>query len=164
MPIQYTISGYLYKRKIEKLAGGAVIDWNSGPVLERIETAIAKVNKRGALRVLRKARGNVKRYAYDDGDLYKSLRIYKSKYQYFTGGFKERKYTDWVISAGNEKVDYAAHIEMGFYHKKATPRSKKAGAKQGKWMYARPYMRSAASNTRKWLRPRMKDAIRRAIR
>jgi hypothetical protein len=157
-------SGFLYRRKIDKLAGGAVIDWNAGPVVERIEKAIAKVNKRGALRVKRKARSLIRQRAYKSGDLYKSVKVSPSKYQHITGKFKGRTYTDWIITAGGDRADYAGHIELGFYHKSATPRSKMKGAKLGKWMYARPYMRPAAANTRKWLRPRMKEAIRRAIR
>jgi hypothetical protein len=144
----------LYRRKIEKLAGGAVIDWNSGPVLKRIETAIAKVNKRGALRVMRKARGMVRNRAYETGNLYQSIKAVPSKYQY-SGSVKlqGRVYTEWLIIAGGSTADYAMHVETGRYFKDSGTR-----------IAAVPYMRSAASNTRKWLRPRMKDAIRRAIR
>ena len=73
MPVRKVISsGFLYRRSIEKLAGGAVIDWNSGPMLEKLETAIARVNKRGALRVKRKARSIIRQRAYETGALYDS--------------------------------------------------------------------------------------------
>jgi hypothetical protein len=146
-------SGFLFRRKIDKLAGGAVIDWNSGPVLIRIEKAIAKVNKRGALRVKRKARGMIRQRAYETGDLYKSIKAYPSKYQY-SGSIKlkRRVYTEWVIMAGGDSADYAMHVETGRYFKDTKTR-----------VAAVPFMRSAAASTRKWLRPRMKDAIRRAI-
>ena len=147
-------TGFLYRRRIDKLAGGAIIDWNSGPVIEKIETAIAKVNERGAKRVVRKARGLVRAQAYETGELYKSIKAYPSKYQY-SGSIKlhGRVYTEWVIFAGNETVDYAMHVETGRYFKDT-----------GKRINAVPYMRTAASQTRKWLRPRMKDAIKRALK
>jgi len=146
-------SGFLFRRKITKLAGGAVVDWNSGPVIEKIETAIAKVNKRGALRIKRKARGMIRQRAYETGDLYKSIDAYPSKYQYsMSVGLGKRVYTEWVIMAGNSNVDYAMHVETGRYFKDTKRR-----------VNAVPFMRSAAANTRKWLRPRMKDAIRRAL-
>jgi len=155
MPVRGRISsGFLYRRKIDKLAGGAVVDWNSGPVIAKIEDAIAKVNKRGALRVKRKARSLIRQRAYETGDLYKSVKAFPSKYQ-FSGSIKlkGRVYTEWLIMAGNDQVDYAGHVELGRYFKDTGTRVEKV-----------PYMRSAAANTRKWLRPRMKDAIRRALR
>ena len=147
-------SGFLYKRTIDKLAGGAVIDWNSGPVLERIESAIAKVNKRGALRVKRKARSIIRQRAYETGDLYQSVKAYPSKYQY-RGSIKlgGRVYTEWLIIAGGDTADYVGHVELGRYNEDTGTR-----------VAAVPFMRSAAANTRKWLRPRMKEALRRAIR
>ena len=155
MAVESRIStGFLYRRKIDKLAGGAKIDWNSGPMLERIETAIATVNKRGSLRVKRKARGLIRQRAYDTGALYKSVKAFPSKYQY-SGSIKlhGRVYTEWLIIAGGDSADYAGDVELGRYFKSTGTR-----------VAAIPFMRSAAANTRKWLRPRMKDAIRRAIR
>ena len=155
MPVRKVIStGFLYRRSIEKLANGATIDWNSGPMLDRLETAIAKVNKRGALRVKRKARSIIRQRAYKTGDLYRSVKAFPSKYQY-SGSVKlhGRVYTEWLIMAGDEKTDYAMHVETGRYFKDT-----------GKRVNAVPYMRQAASSTRKWLRPRMKEAIKRALR
>ena len=87
-------SGFLFRRKIEKLAGGAVIDWNSGPVIEKIEGAIAKVNKRGALRVKRKARSIVMQRAYETGALMQSIKAMPSKYNYSGSvGLKRQVYT-----------------------------------------------------------------------
>ena len=144
----------LYRRDIEKLAGGAVIDWNSGPVLKRIEIAVAKVNKRGALRVKRKARSIVRSRAYKTGDLYNTIKEIPSKHQSIkTHG---KGYADWLIMAGDERTGkalYASAVEKGRYFKKAGTR-----------IDAVPFMRQAASNTRKWLKPRMKAAIRQAIR
>jgi len=143
-------TGFLYRRNITKLANGAKIDWNSGPVVKGIEKAVLLVNKRGARRVKRMAQGILRRQAYDNGDLYRSIEINRSRYQY----------GDWIISAGNEKVDYAMHIEAGWYHKRAR---KRVGAKPGKWVYAVPYMRTSAASTRKWMKPRMEAAIRRVL-
>ena len=54
--------------------------------------------------------------------------------------------------AGGDTADYAMHVETGRYFKDT-----------GNRVGAVPFMRTAAANTRKWLRPRMKDAIRRAL-
>lgn len=154
MAIQSRISsGFLFRRKIDKLAGGAVVDWDSSIVLDKIEGAIARMNKRGALRVKRKARSIIRQRAYETGALYKSVNAYPSKYQY-SGSAKlhGQVYTEWVIMAGGEGADYAMHVETGRYFKDTNSR-----------VAAVPYMRSAAANTRKWMRPRMKDAIRRAL-
>ena len=146
-------SGFLFRRKIEKLAGGAVIDWNSGPVIEKIEGAIARVNKRGALRVKRKARSIVMQRAYETGALMQSIKAMPSRYKYSGSvGLKKQVYTEWIIMAGGDTADYAMHVETGRYFKDT-----------GNRVGAVPFMRTAAANTRKWLRPRMKDAIRRAL-
>lgn len=151
-------SGFLFRRKIDKLAGGAVVDWDSGPVVEKIETAIAKMNHRGALRVKRKARSILAPHKRS-GDLSKSIKAYPSKYQYSAGiGYQKKIYTEWVIYAGNEKVDYAGHVELGwatFYDKERTDFKARSNAI--------PFMRSAAADTRKWMRPRMVAAIKRAL-
>ena len=149
-----THGGFLYKRTIDKLVGGGKIDWNSGPVLRKIENTIAKVNKRGALRIKRKARSIVRMRAYDTGALMKSINAYPSKFE-FSGSVKySRKiYTEWVIGAGNEKVDYAGHVELGRYFKDT-----------GKRIAAVPFMRQAAADTRRWMRPRMVAALRSAIK
>lgn len=147
-------SGFLYKRRIDKLAGGVVIDWNSGPVLEKIETAISKVNKRGALRVKRKARSIVKMQAYKTGDLQGTINAKPSKFQYSGSvGLQKKIYTEWLIMAGGDKAPYVGHVELGRYFKTTGTRVAPV-----------PFMRQAAADTRKWLRPRMKEAIRRAIK
>ena len=154
MPVTGAISsGFLYRRKIDKLVGGAVVDWNSGPVLEKMEIAIAKMNKRGALRVKRKARSIVRSRAYDTGALYRSINVRPSKYQYSGSvGLKRKVYTEWLIMAGGDTADYVMHVETGKYFKDTNTR-----------IAAVPFMRQAAANTRKWMRPRMKAALQRAI-
>jgi len=148
-------SGFLYQRKIDKLVGGGRIDWNCGPVLKKIEETIAKVNKRGALRIKRKARSIVRMRAYDTGALMKSINAYPSKHQYsMSTGLSRRIYSEWVISAGNEdEVDYARLVEVGRYFKNS-----------GNRVPAVPFMRQAAADTRRWMRPRMKAALRSAIK
>jgi hypothetical protein len=145
----------LYRRNITKLAGGAVIDWDSSHVVKGIEKAIAAVNKRGARRVRRIARGMLRGKSFDSGALYKSISIRRSKYDR----------DDWIVAAGGKKAPYAMHIEAGWYH--ITSQAKKARVGKtggGKWVYAQPYMRPAAASTRKWLKPRMEAAIRRVLR
>ena len=145
----------LYRRNITKLAGGAVVDWDSGPVVKGIEKAVLKVNKRGALRIKRLAMGIIRNKAYWSGDLMKSIKVSPSKYSY----------GDWVVSAGNEKVDYAMHIEAGWYHITSQAKKTRPGKTGGgKWIYAQPYMRPAAASTRKWMKRQMENAVRRAIR
>ena len=147
-------SGFLYRRTIDKLVGGGEIDWNSGPVLRKIEDTIAKVNKRGALRIKRKARSIVRMRAYDTGALMNSINAWPSKYEY-SGSIKygRKIYTEWVIGAGNNKVDYAGHVELGRYFQDT-----------GRRVAAIPFLRQAAADTRKWMRPRMKAALRAAIK
>lgn len=148
-------TGILNRRNITKLAGGAVVDWNSGPVVKAIEKAVLRVNKRGALRVKRLAKGIVKNKAWWSGDLYRSIKMGPSKYSY----------GDWIVSAGNEKVDYAMHIEAGWYHITSQAKKTRPGKTGGgKWIYAQPYMRPAAASTRKWMKRQMENAVRRAIR
>jgi len=148
-------SGFLYRRTIDKLVGGGEIDWNSGPVLRKIEDTIAKVNKRGALRIKRKARSIVRMRAYDTGALMKSINAYPSKHQYSAStGLSRKIYSEWVISAGNEdEVDYARLVEVGRYFENTNNR-----------VAAVPFMRQAAADTRRWMRPRMKSALRAAIK
>jgi hypothetical protein len=148
-------SGFLYQRKIDKLVGGGRIDWNSGPVLKKIEETIAAVNKRGALRIKRKARSIVRQRAYDTGALMKSINAYPSKHQYSAStGLSRKIYSEWVISAGDEdEVDYARLVEVGRYFKNT-----------GNRVAAVPFMRQAAADTRRWLRPRMVSALKAAIK
>ena len=149
--------GWLYKRTIDKLAGGTVIDWNSGPVLRKIEDTMAAVNKRGALRLKRKARSIVRMRAYDSGDLMKSIKADVSKWGYKASvSFQKKARYSWVIWAGDDEedgVDYARLVEVGRYFKDS-----------GKRVAAVPFMRQAAADTRRWMRPRMKSALKRAIK
>ena len=132
-------SGFLYRRTIDKLVGGGKIDWNSGPVLKKIEETIAKVNKRGALRIKRKARSIVRMRAYDTGALMKSINVKPSKYQYSGSvGLGRKIYTEWIIGAGDNKVDYAGHVELGRYFQDT-----------GRRIAAVPFMRQAAADTRR---------------
>jgi len=148
-------SGFLYRRKIDKLVGGGKIDWNCAPVLKKIEETVAKVNKRGALRIKRKARSIVRMRAYDTGALMKSINAYPSKHQYSAStGLSRKIYSEWVISAGNEdEVDYARLVEVGRYFENT-----------GNRVAAVPFMRQAAADTRRWMRSRMVSALRSAIK
>ena len=147
-------SDWLYKRKIDKLVGGAKIDWNSAPVLRKIEETMAAVNKRGALRLRRKARSIVRMRAYDTGALMKTIKAYESRWGYKASvGYQKKAHYDWVIYAGSDKVDYAGHVELGRYFEDT-----------GKRVAAVPFMRQAAADTRRWMRPRMKAALRSAIK
>ena len=60
-------TGFLYRRRIEKIAGGAKIDWNAKPVIDKLEAAIARTNKRGALKLKRTMRTYIAQRAYDTG-------------------------------------------------------------------------------------------------
>jgi len=150
-------SGFLYRRKIDKLVGGGKIDWNCAPVLKKIEETVAKVNKRGALRIKRKARSIVRMRAYDTGALMKSINAYPSKHQYSAStGLSRKIYSEWVISAGDDEkdgVDYARLVEVGRYFENT-----------GKRVAAVPFMRQAAADTRRWMRSRMVSALRSAIK
>jgi len=148
-------SGFLYQRKIDKLVGGGKIDWNCAPVLKKIEETVAKVNKRGALRIKRKARSIVRMRAYDTGALMKSINAYPSKHQYSAStGLSRKIYSEWVISAGDEnEVDYARLVEVGRYFENT-----------GNRVAAVPFMRQAAADTRRWMRSRMVSALRSAIK
>ena len=148
-------SGFLYRRKIDKLVGGGKIDWNCAPVLKKIEETVAKVNKRGALRIKRKARSIVRMRAYDTGALMKSINAYPSKHQYSAStGLSRKIYSEWVISAGDEnEVDYARLVEVGRYFENT-----------GNRVAAVPFMRQAAADTRRWMRSRMVSALRSAIK
>jgi len=153
-----TSAGFLYQRKIDKLVGGGKIDWDSGPVLRKIEETIAKMNKRGALKMKRKARSIVRQRAYYTGALMETINVYPSKYQYGGSiGLGKKIYTEWTIWAGGHAkgkiVDYVGHVELGRYFKDT-----------GKRVAAVPFMRQAAADTRRWLRPRMVSALRAAIK
>ena len=45
--------GFLFKRKIDKLVGGASIEWNDVDVRKKIWRAIDSTNKWGAIRMRR---------------------------------------------------------------------------------------------------------------
>ena len=146
--------GWLYQRKIDKLVGGGKIDWNSGPVLRKIEETISAVNKRGVLRLKRKEISIVRSRAYDTGALMKTIKVYESKFGYSASvSFQKKARYSWVLYAGSDDVDYAGHVELGRYFKDT-----------GKRVAAVPFMRQAAADTRRWLRPRMKAALRSAIK
>lgn len=146
--------GFLYKRKIDKIVGGARVDWNSGPVVRRIEDTIAKMNRKAAFRLKAVAKVIVRQRAYDTGDLHRSIGTAVSKYEYSGfARFYKKVHSEWLVWAGNSEVDYAGHVELGRYFKNSGTR-----------VAAVPYMRKAAANTRKWLRPKMKAALKRAIK
>ena len=159
--------GFLYNRKIDKLVGGGKIDWNSGPVLERIERTIAKVNTAAAKRIERIAKRNV---PVKSGDLRDTIKAYPSKYNYSGSvGLGRKIYSEWVISAGSVEVDYAAHVELGWgRHERDTAGKHKLNNEGNKiFMYAaqgKGYMRKAAADTRKWTRRTMVRALRQAIK
>ena len=158
--------GFLYQRKIDKLVGGAVIDWDSGPMLKRIEIAIAEVNTAAAKRIEKLAKVLVPKKS---GDLRDTIKAYPSKFQYSGSvGLKKQVYSEWVISAGSVEVDYAAHVELGWGRHERDTTGKHKLDNEGKkiFMYAaqgKGYMRKAAANTRKWTRKRMINALKRAI-
>ena len=144
----------LFQRKIEKLAGGAVIHWDDKAFRAKLYDAISKVNKRGALRLKRKARSIVRMRAYDTGALMNSIEVYRSKYQSMAAFGRDHKVsTDWIISAGGDTASYVGHVELGRYFQDTGTR-----------VPAVPFMRQAAADTRKWMRPRMKSALRAAIK
>ena len=149
--------GWLYQRTIDKLVGGGKIDWNSGPVLRKIEDTIAKVNKRGALRIKRKARSIVRMRAYHTGALRDSIKAEVSKFGYSASvAFQKKARYEWVIYAGDDEkdgVDYARLVEVGRYFKDT-----------GRRVAAVPFMRQAAADTRRWMRSRMVSALRSAIK
>ena len=145
---------FLFQRTIDKLVGGAKIDWNSGPVLRKIEDTIAKVNKRGALRIKRKARSIVRMRAYDTGALMNTINVKPSQFQFGGAGVVQGKvYTEWLVMAGGDEAPYVGHVELGRYFKDT-----------GNRVAAVPFMREAAADTRRWMRPRMISALRSAIK
>ena len=108
----------------------------------------------GALRIKRKARSIVRMRAYDTGALMKSINVKPSKYQYSgSAGLGRKIYTEWLIMAGGDSADYVGHVELGRYFKDT-----------GRRVAAVPFMRQAAADTRRWLRPRMVAALRSAIK
>ena len=166
--------GFLYQRKIDKLVGGGKIDWNSGPVLERIERTIAKVNTAAAKRIERLAKRNV---SVKSGDLKDTIKAYPSKYNYSGSvGLGRKIYSEWVVSAGggSKEVDYARLVEVGWAKferdsgGKHTLRFNTQNQKDEKiFMFAakgKGYMRKAAADTRKWTRRIMVAALRSAIK
>ena len=159
--------GFLYQRKVDKLVGGGKIDWNSGPVLERIEHTIAKVNTAAAKRIERIAKRNV---PVKSGDLRDTIKAYPSKYGY-SGSIKymKRVYSEWVVSAGSVEVDYAGHVELGWgrHERDAAGKHKLNNEGNKIFMYAaqgKGYMRKAAADTNKWTRRMMVRALRNAIK
>ena len=144
----------LFQRRIEKLVGGAVIDWDDKAFRIKLYDAISKVNHRGALKLKRKARSIVRMRAYDTGALMRSIKVYQSKYQSMAAfGRGHKVATDWIISAGGDDAPYVGHVELGRYFKDT-----------GRRIAAVPFMRQASADTRRWMRPRMIAALRSAIK
>ena len=159
--------GFLYQRKIDKLVGGGKIDWNSGPVLRKIEDTIAAVNSAAARRIERVAKMNV---PVKSGDLRDTIKAYPSKYNYSGSvGLGRRVYSEWVISAGNEEVDYARLVEVGWARHERDSTGKHILDSDDKkiFMYAaqgKGFMRKAAANARKWTRREMVSRLKAAIK
>ena len=159
--------GFLYQRKIDKLVGGGEIDWNSGPVLRKIEDTIAAVNSATARRIERVAKMNV---PVKSGDLRDTIKAYPSKYNYSGSvGLGRKVYSEWVVSAGNEEVDYARLVEVGWARFERDSGGEHIKDAEGKniFMYAaqgKGFMRRAAANARKWARREMVSRLRAAIK
>ena len=144
----------LFQRKIDKLTGGAVVDWDDRAFRRKLYDTISKVNNRGALRLKRKAKSIVRQHAYDTGALYRSIQVHRSKHQSMAAFGRDHKVaTDWILYAGDDEVDYVGHVELGRYFKDTRKR-----------IAAVPFMRQAAADTRRWMRPRMIAALRSAIK
>ena len=169
MPIESKVyGGFLYQRKIDKLVGGGKIDWNSGPVLRKIEETIAEVNTAASLLIQVKAKMLCP--VGKTGNLKKSIKAYPSKYNYSGSTKLGRKvYSEWVISAGSEEVDYARLVEVGWAKFERDSGGKHIKDTEGKniFMHAsqgKGFMRKAAAIGRKWTRKRMISRLRSAIK
>jgi len=139
-----------FRRRVDKIAG-ARVDWNAAPVVERIEGAIEGTNRRAAKRVKRLARATVLSEAFETGALYRSIEAYPSRYD--RPLVLKRANINWIVSAGNDQVDYPMHVETGRYFKESGNRVK-----------AVPFMRRAAASTRRWVRKVMPLAIKNALK
>jgi hypothetical protein len=146
--------GILFHRKIYKLTGGAKVDWNDREVRVKIYKTISMMNRLAARKVERKAKRIVAKEAYDTGALYRSIKAVPLESQLARlFGRERRPVYAWNIVAGdNDKIDYAGHVELGRYYKETERR-----------VAAVPFMRKATVYARKWLRPRMKVALKRAL-
>jgi hypothetical protein len=159
--------GFLYQRKIDKLVGGGRIDWNSGPVLRKIEGTVAAVNSAAARRIERVAKMFV---PVKSGDLKDTIKAYPSKYNYSGSvGLGRKVYSEWVVSAGNEEVDYARSVEVGWAKFERDSGGQHIKDAEGKniFMHAakgKGFMRKAAANARKWTRREMISRLRAAIK
>jgi len=160
--------GFLYQRKIDNIVGGGKIDWDSGPVLRKIEDTIAKVNTAAAKRIERVAKRNV---PVKSGDLKDTIKAYPSKINYSGSvGLGRKIYSEWVVSAGDEEdVDYARLVEVGWarFERGAGGEHTKDAEGKNIFMYAakgKGFMRRAAADTRKWTRTMMVRALRSAIK
>lgn len=147
-------AGLLFKRKVTKLANGARIEWDDVKVRKKIYRAIEKTNARGARKLGRVARSIVRQRAYNTGALFRSIKSGPIKHppMKIFGRYKRAGFA-WFVSAGGDMAPYVLSVEAGRYFKET-----------GNRVPAVPFMRRASALTRKWLRPRMIDAIKRAIK
>ena len=155
MPIDSKVShrgGDLFQRKITKLAGGAVVDWDDRDVRVRIYSALEKANKKGAKTLERIAKRIVRERAYDTGALYSTIKAYPSKTNVMRAFGRKKVGYDWIIYAGGDKAPYVGHVELGRYFKDTETR-----------VEAVPFMRTAAARTRKIMRKMVPYYIRKAL-
>lgn len=147
------VGGDLFQKKITRLAGGAVVDWDDREVRVKIYNAIKNANKQGAKILERTARRIVRQDAYDTGALHSTIKAYPGKTSTMKSFGSKKIGYDWIVYAGGDKASYVGHVELGRYFKDTETR-----------VEAVPFMRKAATKTRKIMRRLMAYHVTRALR
>ena len=142
--------GFLHKSSLKKFVGkeGYQLDWNDKDIIRKLDNEINKIVKVGARGVGALAKSMV---PVDSGDLRSSIDVRKSQYQK-SGVLNRRAYVEWLISAGDNQVDYASHVELGRYFKDS-----------GKRIPAVPFIRRPLSIMRKKMRRLFINRLRRIL-
>lgn len=112
--------GFLHKSSLEKFVGkeGYELRWNDKELIRKLDNEVDKIVTIGAKAVGVLAKNMV---PIESGALRDSINVRKSQYEK-SGILNRRAYVEWIVSAGDTKVDYAAHIELGRYFEEAGTR------------------------------------------
>jgi hypothetical protein len=142
--------GFLHKSSLKKFVGkeGYELDWNDKDLINKLDREVNKIVKIGARGVKALSKSMV---PIDSGDLRNTIDSFPSKFSK-TGVVGKQAYVEWVISAGDSKADYAAHVELGRYFKDSGTR-----------IPAVPFIRRPLSIMRKKMRRLFINRLRRIL-
>jgi hypothetical protein len=155
MPVERIVEQMITKRELKKFVRskfGYELDFDATDILGKIETEISKAAETGAKAISVGAKGNIRPHNVT-GKLYRTIKVQPSKFVSGIGLINRRAHLEWLVKAGDNEVDYAMHVETGWYNEKTGKRSP-----------AIPFMRTAIARARQLVRNLFISRLKRILR